>query len=236
MKVARLKSVSRNVATLLAVAALLGACATGPELPPPAAGTGQVVVAMRLIEKAVDDTNVSDEYAVRRKRHITGKTLPDMVVVLEGGSGGSATPGDCEITLTSDGFSRRQLLLRAGGTLKVTNQRKDAVSVFGFSREGNEVAVNLEPGASSSVPVPKAGAYEMVTESDNSAYAVLHVVESGAAWIGASDQYAVFRDVKPGTYKAVVYQARAEGWSREVTVIANGREDLKAELKVAKRR
>ncbi|MBK8206989.1 MAG: hypothetical protein IPK87_09400 [Planctomycetes bacterium] len=217
-------------------ALLLCACATGPELPPPAAGTGHVVVGMRLIEKTVDDTNVSDEYAVRRERHITGKTLPDMVVVLEGNSGGSATPDKAEITLTPEGFSRRQLLLKAGGSLTIANKREDAVSIFGFSREGHEVAVMLEPGASSTVPVPNAGAYEMVTEADNSAYAVLHVVDSGAAWIGPSDQYAVFRDVKPGTYRAVVYQARAEGWSKEVTVAANGREDLKAELKVAKRR
>lgn len=222
-------------ALVLAAAMVAFGCATGPELPPPAPGTGHVTVGMKLIAKTVSDVDVADEYAIRRERHVMGDTLPDMVVVLEGANGHSAPESD-EITLGKDGFSRRQLLLRKGGKLKVTNQRDVELTVLGFSRDGHEIAAELKPGASATVPVPDAGAFELVTEADNGAYAVLHVTDCNCAWIGRSDEHAIFKDIAPGSYKAVVFQSRAAGWSKDLTVKADGRVDLTAEMKVAKRR
>ncbi|MBX3461216.1 MAG: hypothetical protein KF696_14825 [Planctomycetes bacterium] len=217
------------------LAFLLCACASGPELPPPAPGAGHVTVGMKLVEKTVSDVDVADEYAIRREKHVMGDTLPDMIVLLEGARG-HTPPTSAEIALGKDGFSRRQLLLKRGGALKITNGRDVALTILGFSRNGHEIAAELGPGASATVNVPNAGAYELVTEADNGAYAVMHVTDCDCAWIGKSDEYAIFKDVAPGRYKAAVFQTRTPGWTKDFDLSADKRVDLTAEMKVAKRR
>lgn len=212
---------------------LLAACASHPPVPPPAAGKANALIEFRLI-KRVAETNVADEYAVRREMHTRGATLKDMVIVLEGGSGPATTPAGTEIALTESGFSRRQILLKTGGKLTLTNKRDRELVILAFSREGNEVAAALKAGESRTVEVPNAGSYEVVTEADNGAYAVMHVVDSDQGWMGSSDELALFQNLAPGKYKASAWSSRALGWSGEFEVAAGATASKRAEIKVAK--
>jgi hypothetical protein len=220
-------------ATCLLALAIIAGCASTPPVPAPDAGKGNALIEFRLL-KRVAETNVADEYAVRREMHTRGATLSDMVIVLEGGSGPATTPTATEIALTENGFSRRQLLLKKGGKLTLTNKRDRELVILGFSREGNEVAAALKPGESRTLDVPHVGDYEVVTEADNGAYAVMHVVESDQGWMGSSDELALFRNLAPGRYKASAWSSRALAWSSDFEVAAGETASKRAEIKVAK--